>query len=54
MSEIAALQGLLASGADVAVLLFAYFLWRLDRRLLAVELLMAERWKSEAAAKEPS
>jgi len=34
------LQDILSGGADVAIIIFAYFIWRLDRRLLTVELNM--------------
>lgn len=38
MSELSILQEFLASGADVAIIVFLYFLWKIDRRLLVVEM----------------
>ena len=37
MEELLSLKDLLAGGADVAIILFAFFLWKIDRRLLIVE-----------------
>ena len=37
MSELVALQEFLSSGADVALIVFLYFVWRLDRRILVME-----------------
>ena len=37
MSEIITLQELLSSSADVALIIFLYFVWRLDRRILVME-----------------
>jgi len=37
MTDFTSLQDLLSGGADVAIILFAYFLWKVDRRLLIVE-----------------
>jgi len=37
MAELQSLQSLLSSSADVAMVLFAFFLWKVDRRLLIVE-----------------
>ncbi len=31
------IQDILASGADVAIIIFAYFLWKVERRLFVVE-----------------
>jgi len=45
VSDITTLQDILSSGADVAMVAFAFFLWKIDRRLLAVELQMKSLWK---------
>ena len=37
MDEILSIKDLLSGGADVAIILFAFFLWKIDRRLLIVE-----------------
>ena len=44
MEGIRTIQDLLASGADVAIVAFAYFLWKIDRRLLVVENQMKNLW----------
>lgn len=36
--ELGFFKELLASGADAAIIVFAFLLWKLDRRLLMVEL----------------
>ncbi len=36
---------LLSSGADAAIIVFAFILWKIDRRLLTVELQMKSLWK---------
>jgi len=35
----------LSSGADAAMIFFAVILWKIDRRLLTVELQMKSMWK---------
>jgi len=37
MSELITLQELLSSSADVALIIFLYFVWRLDRRMVVIE-----------------
>jgi len=45
VSDIVTLQDILSGGADVAMVAFAFFLWKVDRRLLSVELQMKSMWK---------
>jgi hypothetical protein len=44
MDHVQTIQELLASGADVAIVVFAYVLWRMDRRLLLVEVNLKAIW----------
>ena len=37
MSDIVSIQEILSSSADVALIIFLYFVWRLDRRILVLE-----------------
>lgn len=37
MDEFISIKDVLSGGADVAIMLFAFFLWKIDRRLLIVE-----------------
>ncbi len=37
MEEMITLKDVLSGGADVAIMMFAFFLWKIDRRLLIVE-----------------
>lgn len=39
----------LAGGADAAIIFFAVILWKIDRRLLTVELQMKSIWKQFAS-----
>ena len=50
MEGIRTIQDLLASGADVAIVAFAYFLWKIDRRLLVVENQIKSLWTTVRAA----
>ena len=50
MNGIDSLSGLLSSGADAAIIVFAFFLWKIDRRLLVVEEQMKSLWKQWARA----
>jgi len=45
MNEVELIQDILSSGADAAMILFAFLLWKMDRRLLTVELQMKSMWK---------
>jgi len=45
VSEVMAIQEWLSSGADLAMIVFAVLLWKMDRRLLTVELGMKSMWK---------
>ena len=45
MESIRTIQELLSSGADVAIVAFAYFLWKIDRRLLVVENQIKSLWQ---------
>jgi len=45
MESIKTIQELLSSGADVAIVAFAYFLWKIDRRLLVVENQIKSLWQ---------
>ena len=50
MEGIRTIQDLLASGADVAIVAFAYFLWKIDRRLLVVENQIKSLWTTVRTA----
>lgn len=41
MNEVITFSDILSGGADIAIMIFAYFLWRIDRRVFALELKMA-------------
>ena len=45
MSGLENLLQILSSSADIAIVAVAYFLWKMDRRLLTVELQMKSMWK---------
>jgi hypothetical protein len=40
VNEVITFQDILSGGADIAIMIFAYFLWRIDRRVFALELKM--------------
>ena len=45
MEDFASIRDILSSSADVVIIGFGYFLWKLDRRMLSVELQLKTLWR---------
>ena len=52
MDEFLSIKDVLSGGADVAIMLFAFFLWKIDRRLLIVEQQIITIFKRSFAREE--